>query len=192
MVAPGGHTLAAQVGGHAGVLTSEDESLVIKPALPREIEFYQTAATHPAFEALRPFLPAFMGTLKVQGKAEGQDEEGNTLIAPVSVPASEGGGKEAEQDKFPLRDVKHAITPDLDLDTTYLQHLVLENLTHPFKKPNVIDVKIGTVLWDEGASADKRERMEKAARDTTTFETGIRLTGFQVHIRFIIFVIGEP
>jgi 1D-myo-inositol-tetrakisphosphate 5-kinase/inositol-polyphosphate multikinase len=192
MVAPGGHTLTAQVGGHAGVLTSEDESLVIKPALPREIEFYQTAATHPAFEALRPFLPAFMGTLKVQGESEGRDEEGNTLIAPVSVPASEGGGKEGEQDKSLLRVLKHAITPDPDPDDTILQHLVLENLTHPFKKPNVIDVKIGTVLWDEGASADKRERMEKAARDTTTFETGIRLTGFQVHIRPIISIIGEP
>jgi 1D-myo-inositol-tetrakisphosphate 5-kinase/inositol-polyphosphate multikinase len=57
---------------------------------------------------------------------------------------------------------------------------VLENLSFPFLKPNILDVKLGTVLYDEGASEEKRARMEKAARDTTTFETGVRLTGFQV------------
>jgi 1D-myo-inositol-tetrakisphosphate 5-kinase/inositol-polyphosphate multikinase len=57
---------------------------------------------------------------------------------------------------------------------------VLENLSFPFLKPNILDVKLGTVLYDEGASEEKRTRMEKAARDTTSFETGVRLTGFQV------------
>ena len=60
------------------------------------------------------------------------------------------------------------------------QSLVLENLSHSFLKPNILDVKLGTVLYDDGASADKRARMEKTARDTTSLETGVRLTGFQV------------
>ena len=58
--------------------------------------------------------------------------------------------------------------------------MVLENLSFGFLKPNILDVKLGTVLYDDSAPPDKVARMEKAARNTTSFETGIRLTGFQV------------
>jgi hypothetical protein len=57
---------------------------------------------------------------------------------------------------------------------------VLENLSFGFSKPNILDVKLGTVLYDDTAPPDKVARMEKAARNTTSFETGVRLTGFQV------------
>lgn len=58
--------------------------------------------------------------------------------------------------------------------------IVLENLSHTFSKPNILDIKLGTVLYDESASEEKRARMLKTARETTSLETGIRLTGFQV------------
>lgn len=58
--------------------------------------------------------------------------------------------------------------------------MVLENLTTPFRKPNILDIKLGTVLYDDDASEEKKARMLKTARDTTSFETGVRLTGFQV------------
>ena len=61
-----------------------------------------------------------------------------------------------------------------------LQSIVLENLSFPFLKPNILDIKLGTVLYDEAASPEKVARMQKAARETTSLETGIRLTGFQV------------
>ena len=64
--------------------------------------------------------------------------------------------------------------------TIDVHSLVLENLSFPFLKPNILDVKLGTVLHEEGASADKQARMNKTARETTSHETGIRLTGFQV------------
>ena len=57
---------------------------------------------------------------------------------------------------------------------------MLENLSHAFSKPNILDIKLGTVLYDDDASAEKRARMEKTARETTSLETGVRLTGFQV------------
>lgn len=62
----------------------------------------------------------------------------------------------------------------------YLQSIVLENLAYPFIKPNILDIKLGTVLYDEYATPEKRQRMENTARVTTSLETGIRLTGFQV------------
>ena len=46
----------------------------------------------------------------------------------------------------------------------------------------MIDIKLGTILWDESASLEKQQRMEQAARNTTSLETGIRLTGFQVPV----------
>lgn len=60
------------------------------------------------------------------------------------------------------------------------QSLVLENLAHPFFKPNILDIKLGTVLYDEDAPPDKVARMLKTAETTTSLKTGMRLTGFQV------------
>jgi 1D-myo-inositol-tetrakisphosphate 5-kinase/inositol-polyphosphate multikinase len=58
--------------------------------------------------------------------------------------------------------------------------IVIENIAHGFQKPNTIDIKLGTVLYDEDAPPEKKERMEIKARSTTSGDTGIRLTGFQV------------
>ena len=57
---------------------------------------------------------------------------------------------------------------------------MLQNLTHRFVRPNVIDIKIGTQLWDNDSSPEKVERMKQAAKATTSLETGVRWTGFQV------------
>lgn len=43
-----------------------------------------------------------------------------------------------------------------------------------------MDVKLGTVLYAPYATDEKRQRMDRQAKETTTFETGIRLTGCQV------------
>lgn len=36
------------------------------------------------------------------------------------------------------------------------------------------------MLYDESATPEKVARMQKVAQETTSFETGVRLTGFQV------------
>lgn len=41
-------------------------------------------------------------------------------------------------------------------------------------------MKLGTVLYDHTANEDKKARMEKVARETTSWEAGVRLTGFSV------------
>ncbi|KAJ7625346.1 hypothetical protein DFH06DRAFT_1229223 [Mycena polygramma] len=149
-----GPALSSQVGGHPnGVLTTEDESLLIKQALPLELKFYQTvaAATEPEFDALRPFIPKLIGTLSLEGEldADKPPSEGS-----INIKRIEGSQKES---------------------------LVLENLAYPFVKPNILDIKLGTVLYDESASPEKVARMIKTAETTTSLTTGIRLTGFQVH-----------
>ncbi|KAF8959748.1 hypothetical protein BDZ97DRAFT_1666790 [Flammula alnicola] len=132
---PPAHALESQVGGHAGVLTTEDGSLIIKPVLRRELDFYQAIQQDSALEILRAFTPKFLGTLKLEG-----------TVDPTQPESTEG-----------------------------------LNLSHPFHKPNILDIKLGTVLHEETASAEKIARMVKTAQSTTSFETGIRLTGFQVY-----------
>jgi len=61
------------------------------------------------------------------------------------------------------------------------QHIVITNLSHGFTRPCILDIKLGTVLYDtKTVTEDKKARMEKTARETTSLETGVRLTGFQV------------
>ncbi|KAI6154562.1 hypothetical protein BKA82DRAFT_4510311 [Pisolithus tinctorius] len=59
--------------------------------------------------------------------------------------------------------------------------IVLENLTHGFYKPCILDVKLGTILYDEDAPPEKKERMIRTTANTTSLSTGVRLTGFQVY-----------
>jgi inositol-polyphosphate multikinase len=80
--------LSSQVGGHPGVLTTEDGSLLIKPALPVEVAFYEKVASEELFAPLRPFIPKFMGTLKLEGKAEPAEGGGTTLV-PLTPVAQE-------------------------------------------------------------------------------------------------------
>lgn len=58
--------------------------------------------------------------------------------------------------------------------------MVLGNAAHAFKKPNILDIKLGNILYEEDATEDKKQRMIKQAESTTSAATGLRLTGFQV------------
>ena len=76
------HPLESQVGGHAGVSTTENGSLLIKPALPTELAFYQRLQQDGGLEDLRAFTPTFLGTLKLMGKV---DEAGSAISEYIVV-----------------------------------------------------------------------------------------------------------
>ena len=115
------------------MLTTVDGALLIKPAVLEEVEFYQNVAVRPELAPLRPFIPKFLGTIKLEGsvalgihKAK-MTKVVNKLYATNKVSPKKKG-------------------------------LVLENLSFPFTRPNVLDVKLGTVLYDDTASQEKREK----------------------------------
>ncbi|KAF8671253.1 Inositol polyphosphate kinase [Rhizoctonia solani] len=76
-------------------------------------------------------------------------------------------------------------TPGGELGADQLREVLAKGASEPDsgkdEKPNILDIKLGTVLYDDSASEEKKLRMEKAAKDTTSFETGVRLTGFSVY-----------
>jgi inositol-polyphosphate multikinase len=80
--------LSAQVGGHPGVLTSEDGALLIKPAIPTEVQFYQAVLSEPVLEPLRPYVPQFLGTLRLEGEVdEARSKDGAIAVTPESAKA---------------------------------------------------------------------------------------------------------
>jgi len=147
--------LTNQVAGHAGGVQSlEGGRLVIKDCLPRELQFYdqvkQAVAGKAALDSRQVRLLERL--LKVMPECLGSWQD---YIGRQSGSTLSANGR----DERP--------------------RIVMENLTFGYEKPNVCDIKLGTQLWDEEASEEKRQRMEKAAASTTSGSHGIRLTGWQ-------------
>lgn len=135
--------LAHQVAGHPGsIMTAGDGSIIVKPSLPLEIEFYsRTAPEHFPELAEKGLVCRYYGT------------EAHTT-AP-------------KEGKVKLE-----------------QAIRLENISHGFQKPNIIDLKLGTRLFDAldpNLTPDKQARMEAEAARTTSGSDGVRLTGFSVY-----------
>jgi hypothetical protein len=62
-----------QVGGHKGMQIIGEGALIVKATLPLELQFYQNIQASPALSLLRPCVPTYFGTLRLEGKntAEG-------------------------------------------------------------------------------------------------------------------------
>lgn len=59
----------------------------------------------------------------------------------------------------------------------------MEDLTADYAHPNVLDVKLGNVLHEPDATPIKKAKMIQQSITSTSWETGIRLTGFKVGLR---------
>lgn len=57
-------------------------------------------------------------------------------------------------------------------------HLLLKNLTAPFRRPNIIDIKMGTQTYEPAATASKQ--MREAAKYPQQSEIGFRIVGMRV------------
>ncbi|KAJ1309367.1 hypothetical protein OPQ81_006146 [Rhizoctonia solani] len=75
------HTLDMQVGGHKGVKQSGEGDLIMKPSLPAERDFYQAIAADERLAALRPHVPKFYGTLRLEGQVNAESAPGGEIGA---------------------------------------------------------------------------------------------------------------
>ena len=147
---------------------------MIKPCTQPEIDFYQeTVANHDEFAAL---LPTFMGTLQL-GKSKqleetvkvAQSQRGSpAIVLPVETESSDNAAK--SQMETPR-------TRGKPLETELA--IVLENITAGFKRPNILDVKLGKRLWAEDAPDAKRQKLDKVASETTSGSLGFRIAGMK-------------
>ena len=131
--------------------------MVVKPCTLSEITFYETLSDHPD---LARHLPTFMGQLSLstdQTAAVESVESGTIKTADGSI------------------ERLHGKRLDTDL------HIVLENITHGFKKPNVLDLKLGARLWDDDSKQEKRDRLDAVSKETTSGSLGFRIAGMRTY-----------
>ncbi|KAM3069455.1 hypothetical protein ACMFMG_005560 [Clarireedia jacksonii] len=149
--------------GSDGTLSDADGELFIKPCTDAEIAFYnETIAHHQDFYE---FMPTFLGTLKLdEDQNKTIEEKGIQLAAQLSLPA-------AVAPVLPVSKLKKIATN---------QALVLENATHGFVKPNILDVKLGVRLWADDAPQEKKIRFNKVTAETTHKDFGFRIAGMRV------------
>jgi hypothetical protein len=86
--------LESQVGGHAGVMVTEDGSLLIKDALHTELEFYQAIQQDPKLALLRDYTPKFLGMLRLEGELSD--------LVPGKLGEGGGVGDNKQKDMYPF------------------------------------------------------------------------------------------
>jgi 1D-myo-inositol-tetrakisphosphate 5-kinase/inositol-polyphosphate multikinase len=129
----------------------------VKPCTAAEITFYETVtASHPD---LIPHLPTFMGALTLSGTG-------------TETPAPDTGTIQTSDGVVERLHGKKLATE---------LHIVLENITSGFKKPNVLDLKLGAQLWDDAAKPEKRARLDEVSNKTTSGSLGFRIAGMRTY-----------
>lgn len=144
---------ALQAAGHAGAMQSESGELFYKPTDPAEANFYQEIAAH--HPDLCDITPQFYGTLSVNDEASGVNlPEG--MVLPKGTDAN---GVKKEKDQL----------------------IVLKSALHGFAEPCVLDIKLGSQLWDDDAPQEKRDRLDKVSAETTSSTLSLRVAGMNVY-----------
>jgi len=69
-------------------------------------------------------------------------------------------------------------TPNADGE---VRHAVMEDLTHGFQRPNIIDVKMGARTWYIEAGPKYVEKCKLKDKETTSEALGFRVSGMQVY-----------
>ncbi|KAL8821970.1 MAG: hypothetical protein Q9191_007204 [Dirinaria sp. TL-2023a] len=158
--------------GHDGVLSDPSGSLIIKPCKPAEIRFYESCAAH---EEFAEYIPTFMGTLSLSSDTD-----------PAQAAAALMQSKEAQVQVQGPSGVSEAIvvdnvwTPSNGGKISTNCALVMENVADGYKKPNILDVKLGARLWADDAPPAKRAKLDKVAGETTSKPLGFRIAGMRI------------
>lgn len=144
-----------QAAGHGGTLTDTSEQLIFKPTIQQEIDFYNVIqmrlSDNPDQISLNKWMPAFLGNL----------QEGDLTLHET----------DCVSDPYKKDDKIVAIPKS---------YVVLENLLYGFHKPNIMDVKLGKILYDQNTSLKKRERLENVSNTTTSGTLGFRICGMKL------------
>ncbi|KAH6856241.1 inositol polyphosphate kinase-domain-containing protein [Chaetomium sp. MPI-CAGE-AT-0009] len=183
------------VAGHDGTLSDIDGELFIKPCVQQEIDFYETTfRDHGDFASLMPLyfgtlllndatdveslneqLPAVADHMSQELKEEAVSIAKAAAAEAAAEVAAEAAAEQAEQP------VDIAWKPNKGRRIPTNKSVVLQNSTHGFKKPNILDAKLGQRLWANDAPMEKRKRFDEISRLTTHASHGFRISGMRVY-----------
>lgn len=160
----------------AGTLADVKGELFIKPCTSTEIDFYQLARQK--YKDFVEIMPVFMGTLALSDPTEVttavDDIAAITTVIPETIGKSTAAAAPETGDGVTWK-------PNNDKRIKTDQAIVLGNLTHGYKKPNILDAKLGVRLWADDAPMQKRQRFDTISAETTHSEFGCRIAGMRIY-----------
>jgi 1D-myo-inositol-tetrakisphosphate 5-kinase/inositol-polyphosphate multikinase len=174
-----------------GVLSDPSGDLVIKPCTPAEVAFYELV--NASYPDLANFMPRFMGTLQhntsvseaTSGLSNPPPDSAAASVPPpiaglklLNIPATHPPSSSIPGTDPTLLTSDASLLKGRKLDTEL--HIVLENVAAKFKKPNILDLKLGSRLWADDAKPEKRARLDKVSGETTSGSLGFRIAGMRV------------
>lgn len=162
--------LQHQAAGHEGPLQNEDGSLFIKPTNAQEIEFYNETQIRrsklsddkPYGDSLSDWMPQYVGVLYPGASDDLIRESNGTMDEKLLNKALD----------------------TLEIEGENKQYLILNNCLHGFSQPSIMDIKLGSILYDSNANADKVERMKKVSQQTTSGTLSFRIAGMKIKDHF--------
>ncbi|KAJ5488900.1 hypothetical protein N7539_003790 [Penicillium diatomitis] len=176
-----------------GVRCNLSGSLIAKPCTRQEVEFYESSALHPR---VHDFMPLYIGSLssaeQQQPLAIAAAQESGAVFLPAvasanpTVESAHTSTPQPSQESSSSSIINGGATTDSawvpsggkKLDTGL--SIVLENVASGFRRPNVLDVKLGARLWADDAPPAKRAKLDAVAKETTSSSLGYRIAGMKV------------
>lgn len=155
------------------MLSDPSGELVIKPCKQSEIDFYESISAHPD---VINHIPTFFGKISL-GAETSTAQAAGALVLP------------SESDPEPP--ILHGVPGTLVVENAWAPSnggrihtdsaVVLENVAAGFKKPNILDVKLGARLWADDTPMAKRVKLDKVAEETTSKPLGLRIAGMKTY-----------
>lgn len=183
-----------------GTMCDTDGELFIKPCTQSEIEFYQSLQG-PSHSRMAEIVPLFLGSLSLSdasgigsiaeqlpvvadqiipemkeqiqeliGEQEGAKEM--VISAPMAVPTPQSSATSVDNVTW---------IPNLNRKIPTNSAIALDNAAYGFKRPNIMDVKLGRRLWADDAPLEKKRRFDKISAETTHGDLGFRISGMRVY-----------
>ncbi|KAL2020461.1 hypothetical protein VTK56DRAFT_8427 [Thermocarpiscus australiensis] len=175
------------VAGHDGTLCDLDGELFIKPCVQQEIDFYEKAKEHPSFAEL---MPVYLGTLTLNDATDVNSvneqlpvvadhlsqhiKEEAVLMAKAAAAKAVAEDSSSQSDNVEWK-------PNKNRKIATNKSVVLENTAYGFKRPNILDAKLGRRLWADDAPLEKKRRFDEISRTTTSGSHGFRISGMCVY-----------
>ncbi|KAI1430285.1 SAICAR synthase-like protein [Xylaria sp. FL1777] len=190
------------VAGHDGTMCDAGGELFVKPCTQAEVEFYESAKFHPDFAEL---MPVFCGSLTLlnTSTAASIHQQLPALIDQAEIPKGLKNELRSHLDPsvIPVAAEKASVEEPLAANAPSTEGSAIENkkqeaktspiktdraiallnASYGFKKPNIMDTKMGQQLWSKNAPQEKRERFDKITESTTHKNFGFRIAGMQVY-----------